>query len=72
VLDANRTVDVTSRDGTPFTAMGAKLPRGSLTAGASLTLHPRKNLDVSLNYDALINTDGASAQQGSLKMVYQF
>ncbi|OZI29794.1 hypothetical protein CAL29_16845 [Bordetella genomosp. 10] len=72
VLDANRAIGVTSQDGTPFTATGASLPRGSLTAGASFTLHPRKNLDVSLNYDALINTGGASGQQGSLRVAYRF
>jgi len=72
VLDANREVGVTAQDGTPFSAVGAKLPRGSLTAGLSFTLHPRKNLDVSLNYDTLINTDGASAQQGGLHMAYRF
>ncbi|MFC4274365.1 autotransporter-associated beta strand repeat-containing protein [Achromobacter aloeverae] len=71
-LDAKRAVGVTAQDGTPFTATGAKLPRGSLTAGASFTLHPRKNLDVSLDYDALINTGGASAQQGSLRVSYRF
>jgi fibronectin-binding autotransporter adhesin len=29
-------------------------------------------MDVSLNYDTVINTDHASAQQGSIRVGYQF
>ena|ERR1700758_407957 len=72
VLDANRAVSVASLDDTVFTAPGTSLPRGYLTAGASITLHPKKNLDVSLNYDGLVNTTHASAQQGSIRVGYLF
>lgn len=71
-LDANRSLAVSAQDGTPFTAVGASLPRGYLTAGLGLTLHPMKNLDVSLDYDALFHTGRASAQQGSLRVAYRF
>jgi hypothetical protein len=72
LLDANRTMNVTAQDGTLFAAPGTNLPRGYLTTGASVTLHPTKNLDVSLSYDTVINTDHASAQQGSVHLGYQF
>ena len=72
LLDANRTMTVTAQDGTLFAAPGTNLPRGYLTTGASVTLHPTKNLDVSLNYDTVINTGHASAQQGSVHLGYQF
>jgi len=72
LLDANRTLSVTSLDGTVFAAPGTSLPRGYLTAGASVTLHPAKHLDVSLGYDAVINTTHVSAQQGSLQVGYRF
>ncbi|WP_442793485.1 autotransporter outer membrane beta-barrel domain-containing protein [Paraburkholderia sp. HP33-1] len=72
LLDANRALSVASQDGTVFTAPGTSLPRGYLTAGASVTLHPLKHLDVSLSYDTLINTTHASAQQGNIRIGYQF
>ncbi|WP_425605798.1 autotransporter outer membrane beta-barrel domain-containing protein [Paraburkholderia translucens] len=72
LLDANRALSVASQDGTQFIAPGTSLPRGYLTAGASVTLHPLKHLDVSLSYDTLINTTHASAQQGSIRIGYQF
>ena len=72
LLDANRTVTVAARDGTLFAAPGTNLPRGYLTTGASITMHPKKNLDVSLGYDAVINTGHASVQQGSIRVGYQF
>ncbi|MBB2932961.1 autotransporter-associated beta strand protein, partial [Paraburkholderia silvatlantica] len=72
LLDANRTLSVTSLDGTVFAAPGTSLPRGYLSAGASVTLHPAKHLDVSLGYDAVINTTHVSAQQGSLQVGYRF
>lgn len=72
LLDVNRTMTVAAQDGTGFAAPGTNLPRGYLTTGASVTLHPTKNMDVSLNYDTVINTDHASAQQGSIRVGYQF
>jgi autotransporter-associated beta strand protein len=72
LLDANRAMSVMSQDGTLFTAPGTNLPRGYLTTGASVTLHPMKNLDVSLSYDTVINTGHASEQQGSVRLGYQF
>lgn len=72
LLDANRAVSVAASDGTLFTAPGTSLPRGYFTAGAGVTLHPKKNLSVSLSYDALINTTHASAQQGEVRVGYQF
>ncbi|MGS0897618.1 autotransporter outer membrane beta-barrel domain-containing protein, partial [Burkholderia stagnalis] len=72
LLDANRAVSVASQDGTLFTAPGTTLPRGYLTAGASVTLHPAKRVDVSLSYDAIVNTTHASAQQGSVQVGYRF
>jgi len=72
LLDANRTLSVTSLDGTVFAAPGTSLPRGYLSAGASVTLHPARHLDVSLGYDAVINTTHVSAQQGSLQVGYRF
>ena len=72
LLDANRTMTVAAQDGTEFAAPGANLPRGYLTTGASVTLHPKKNLGVSVNYDTVINTGHASAQQGSIEVGYQF
>ena len=72
LLDANRAISVAAQDGTLFTAPGTTLPRGYLTAGAGITMHPSKSLDVSLNYDGLINTTHASAQQGSIRVNYRF
>ncbi|QGZ66420.1 autotransporter domain-containing protein [Paraburkholderia acidisoli] len=72
LLDANRAMSVAASDGTLFTAPGTSLPRGYFTAGAGVTLHPKKNLSVSLSYDALINTTHASAQQGQVRVGYQF
>jgi uncharacterized protein with beta-barrel porin domain len=72
LLDANRALNVASGDGTLFTAPGANLPRSYLTAGVSVTLHLMKNLDVSLNYDTVINTGHASVQQGNLRIGYTF
>jgi outer membrane autotransporter protein len=72
LLDANRALSVTAQDGTVFPAPGTNLPRGYLTTGASITLHPTKQMDVSLNYDTVINTGHASVQQGSVRVGYQF
>ncbi|MFD1554473.1 autotransporter domain-containing protein [Paraburkholderia silviterrae] len=72
LLDAGRAVSVASQDGTIFTAPGTSLPRGYLTTGIRVSMQPMKNLDVSLGYDALINTTHASAQAGSLQATYRF
>ncbi|VVE88974.1 autotransporter outer membrane beta-barrel domain-containing protein [Pandoraea bronchicola] len=72
LLDAGRAITVASRDGTIFVAPGANLPRGFLTLGASLSVTLAKRWDVSLDYDALVNTARASAQAGSLKVSYRF
>jgi len=72
LLDANRALSVASQDGTVFVAPGTSLPRGYMTAGANVTLHPAKNLDVSAGFDAVINTTHVSAQQGSLRVGYRF
>ncbi|VVE07736.1 outer membrane autotransporter [Pandoraea horticolens] len=72
LLDAGRAITVASQDGTIFVAPGANLPRGFLTLGASLSVTLAKRWDVSLDYDALINTARASAQAGSLKVSYRF
>ncbi len=72
VLDAGRAVSVASQDGTLFTAPGTNLPRGYLTTGVSVSMQPLKHLDVSLGYDALINTTHASAQAGSVQATYRF
>jgi outer membrane autotransporter protein len=72
LLDANRAVSVASQDGTVFVAPGTNLPRGYMTAGASVALHPGKNLEVSLAYDTMINTTHVSSQQGSLHVGYRF
>lgn len=72
LLDANRAISVASQDGTLFTAAGTTLPRGYLTAGAGVTLHPRKNLAVSLDYDGMLNTAHASSEQGSIRVSYKF
>jgi fibronectin-binding autotransporter adhesin len=72
LLDVTRAVNVTAQDGTLFPAPGTNLPRGYLTTGISLTLRPTKQMDVSLNYDTVINTGHASVQQGSVRVGYQF
>ncbi len=72
LLDTNRSVGVTAQDGTLFAAPGTSQPRGYLTAGTSVTLHPIKQLDVSLSYDTVFNTSHASSQQGSLHAGYRF
>ncbi|TDV26846.1 hypothetical protein C7405_11855 [Paraburkholderia caballeronis] len=72
LLDANRVASVVSQDGTQFTAPGTSLRRGYLTAGAGVTMHPAKNLSVSLSDGGIVNTMQASAQQGSLHVGYQF
>lgn len=72
LLDTNRALNVTSQDGTMFVAPGAGQSRGYLTAGTSVTLHPMKQLDVSLSYDTVFNTSHASSQQGSLQAGYRF
>lgn len=72
LLDAGRAVTVASQDGTMFVAPGANLPRGFLTLGVGLSVTLAKRLDISLDYDALVNTARASAQAGSLKVSYRF
>lgn len=72
VLDAGRAITVASQDGTIFVAPGTRLARGYLTLGASFGVTLAKHLDVSLAYDALVNTARASAQAGSLKVSYRF
>lgn len=72
VLDAGRAISVSSQDGTLFTAAGTSLPRGYLTAGIGIGMKPAKNCTVSLDYNALINTDHASAQGGSVKVDWLF
>lgn len=72
LLDANRVASVVSQDGTEFTAPGTSLRRGYLTVGAGVTMHPAKNLSVSLSDGGIVNTMQASAQQGSLHVGYQF
>ncbi|WP_150723171.1 autotransporter outer membrane beta-barrel domain-containing protein [Pandoraea capi] len=46
--------------------------RGYLTVGAGITMRLSTRFDVSLNYDGLINTTHASAQQGSVRVAYRF
>lgn len=72
LLDTGRAITVASQDGTIFVAPGTRLARGYLTLGASFGVTLAKHLDVSLAYDALINTARASAQTGSLKVSYRF
>lgn len=72
LLDAGRAITVASQDGTIFVAPGTRLARGYLTLGASFGVTLAKHLDVSLAYDALVNTARASAQAGSLKVSYRF
>lgn len=72
LLDAGRAITVSSQDGTIFVAPGTRLARGYLTLGASFGVTLAKHLDVSLAYDALVNTARASAQAGSLKVSYRF
>lgn len=72
LADTSRAVTVASQDGTRFAAPGADLSRGFLTFGASVGLPLAKRLDVSLAYDALVNTSGASSQAGSVRMSYRF
>ncbi|APD11369.1 hypothetical protein UC34_18155 [Pandoraea vervacti] len=72
LLDAGRAINVASQDGTIFVAPGTPLARGYLTLGASFGVTLAKHLDVSLAYDALVNTARASAQAGSLKVRYRF
>lgn len=72
LLDAGRAITVASQDGTIFVAPGTPLARGYLTLGASFGVTLAKRLDVSLAYDALVNTARASAQAGSLKVSYRF
>jgi fibronectin-binding autotransporter adhesin len=63
---------VASLDGTLFAAPGTNLPRSYLTTGASVMMHLQKHLDVTLTYDAVINTWHASEHKGSLLMGCQF
>lgn len=72
LLDAGRAITVASQDGTIFVAPGTHLARGYLTLGASFGVTLARHLDVSLAYDALVNTARASAQAGSLKVTYRF
>jgi uncharacterized protein with beta-barrel porin domain len=72
LLDANRAIGVASQDNTPFTAPGTSLPRGYLTAGVGIAMHPKKNVEVSLDYDTVFNTTHASTQQGNVRVAYQF
>ncbi|WP_147432362.1 beta strand repeat-containing protein [Pararobbsia silviterrae] len=72
LLDANRALSVASQDGTLFTAPGTSLPRGYLTTGFSVGTELKRNLTISLNGDALINTTHVSAEQGSVRMGYAF
>lgn len=72
LLDTNRALNVSSQDDTAFTASGANLPRCQLTTGLSVGTEVRKNLRISLSYDALLDTSHVSAQQGSLHVGYAF
>lgn len=72
LLDTDRAVTVASQDGTQFTAPGTNLPRNFVTLGASVGVALAKRFDVSLAYDALVNTGGASSQAGSVKVSYRF
>lgn len=72
LLDGARAISVASQDGTLFVAPGTDLPRGFLTLGASFSVTLARHLDVSLAYDALVNTARASSQAGSLRMSYRF
>ncbi|WP_165596270.1 autotransporter outer membrane beta-barrel domain-containing protein, partial [Achromobacter xylosoxidans] len=72
LLDTGRAMTVVSQDGTRFAAPGADLSRGFLTFGASVGLPLTRQLDVSLAYDALVNTSRASSQAGSVRMSYRF
>ncbi|PJM71490.1 autotransporter outer membrane beta-barrel domain-containing protein, partial [Achromobacter ruhlandii] len=72
LLDTSRAMTVVSQDGTRFAAPGADLSRGFLTFGASVGLPLTRQLDVSLAYDALVNTSRASSQAGSVRMSYRF
>lgn len=72
LLDTGRAVTVVSQDGTRFAAPGSDLSRGFLTFGASVGLPLTRQLDVSLAYDALVNTSRASSQAGSVRMSYRF
>ncbi|MGE8659466.1 MAG: autotransporter outer membrane beta-barrel domain-containing protein [Achromobacter sp.] len=72
LLDTDRAVTVVSQDGTRFAAPGANLSRGFLTFGASVGLPLTRQLDVSLAYDALVNTSRASSQAGTVRMSYRF
>ncbi|MFY2946661.1 autotransporter outer membrane beta-barrel domain-containing protein, partial [Achromobacter xylosoxidans] len=72
LLDTGRAMTVVSQDGTRFAAPGADLSRGFLTFGVSVGLPLTRQLDVSLAYDALVNTSRASSQAGSVRMSYRF
>ena len=72
LLDTGRAMTVVSQDGTRFAAPGADLSRGFLTFGASVGLPLTRQLDVSLAYDALVNTSRASSQAGSVRISYRF
>ncbi|APD11152.1 hypothetical protein UC34_05010 [Pandoraea vervacti] len=72
LLDSGRAINVASQDGTIFVAPGVSLPRDFLTLGASLSVTLAKRLDLTLAYDALVNTGGASSQAGGLKVNYRF
>lgn len=72
LLDTDRAVTVASQDGTQFTAPGTNLPRNFVTLGASVGVALAKRFDVSLAYDALVNTGGVVAGgkcQGELSVL---
>ena len=72
LLSTRRSVDVTSLDGTDFSADGSPMSRNYLSTGLSAGVRLNKATTVSVSYDTMINTSRTSSQTGSLNLAYRF
>ena len=72
LLNTQRSINVTSLDGTDFSADGTPMSRNYLSAGLSAGIKLNKATTISVSYDTLFNTSHTSSESGSLNLAYRF
>ncbi|MEJ0003702.1 MAG: autotransporter outer membrane beta-barrel domain-containing protein [Pararobbsia sp.] len=72
LLQRSRTLNVSSGDGTPFSASGASLPRARLIAGVRLDGEVTKQLHVSVGFTGWFNTGAGSQRSVDASVRYSF
>ncbi|MGI4814333.1 MAG: autotransporter domain-containing protein [Janthinobacterium lividum] len=72
VLDSSHALGVSALDGTVFTAAGAPVSRGRLSAGVGLGVHVSPRLSLEAGYDMLINTGNLSGNAARVGLSYLF